>query len=161
VSAQRIDQHGSLTDQKVAHFVQHKDRLLLGGLDGNKTHRRPGHRFCDRLRIGSIRLAALHVRLHIGWRHQSNRVPQLGELSRPIMRGGTGFHTDKTRRQSGEKPQDIASGATACATAHCPLHQRREAGRRSSQGPNRSWLTCSMDGSVRWDVVINDLILAQ
>jgi hypothetical protein len=109
VSAQRIDQHGALTDQKVAHLVQHLYRLLLGGLNGNKTHRRPGRRFCDRLGVGGIRLSALHVWLHIGWRHRSNRVPQLGELSRPVMRGAAGFHTDKTGRQSGENPQDIAS----------------------------------------------------
>ena len=109
VSAQRIDQHGSLTDQKVAHLVQHQYRLSFIRLHGNKAHRRSGHCLGDGLCVGSIGLAALHIRLHIGRRHQSNRVPQLGEFSRPIMRGGAGFHADKTRRQPAEKPQDIAA----------------------------------------------------
>src|SRR5882672_12741495 len=109
VSTQRIDEHGSLTNQKVAHLVQHQRCLLVSGLDGNKAHRRPGHRFSDCLGIGDIGLAALHVWFDIGRRHQSNRVPQLGEFTSPVMSGSAGLHSDKAARQSAEKPQDIAA----------------------------------------------------
>jgi hypothetical protein len=59
VPAQRIDQHRSLANQKIAHLVQHQHGLLLGGLDSNKAHRRPGHRFRDGLDIGGVGLPRL------------------------------------------------------------------------------------------------------
>jgi hypothetical protein len=109
MTAQRIDQHRSLADQKVAHFVQHQNGLLVDGLDGDKTHRRPSYRLCDRLGIGGIGLAALHVWLDISWRHQSNRVPQPGQFPSPMMRGSASLHADKAAWQRSKEPQHLSS----------------------------------------------------
>ena len=61
MSAQGIDQHRALPDQKTARSMQHQHRLLLGVLYRHEPHRRAGYGFADRFRIGGIVLVALDV----------------------------------------------------------------------------------------------------
>ena len=51
-----------------------KDRLLVGSLGLDEPHARARDGFADRLSITRIVLLPLHIRLHIGRRHQANRV---------------------------------------------------------------------------------------
>ena len=78
--------------------MRHEGRLLVDRLDGDEPHGRPGHRLADRGGIGGIVLAAPHVRLHVGWRHQPDRMAELDEFARPVMRRGAGLHADQARR---------------------------------------------------------------
>src|SRR5262249_55038674 len=55
----------------------------------------------------SIRLAALDIGLDVLRRHQLHGVPQLGNLTRPIMRTAAGLHADQTRRQLREERQHV------------------------------------------------------
>ena len=66
VSAQCIDQHCALPDQKTARPMQHQYGLLFGVLHWHKPHRGPRYGLADRLRIGRIVLVALDVGLHVG-----------------------------------------------------------------------------------------------
>src|SRR5207302_183494 len=40
--------------------------------------------------------------VHVSWRHQSNRVPQLSQFPGPMMRGTASLHADQARRQRSE-----------------------------------------------------------
>lgn len=44
VSAQRVDQHGSLSHQQIANPLRHRHRPVLGSLTGTAAHAGPGHR---------------------------------------------------------------------------------------------------------------------
>ena len=103
MSAQGVDQHGPLPDQQVAHLVQHEHGLLADRLDREEAHGRPRHGFRDGLCIGGIGLPALDVRPHVGGRHQSDRMAELGQLARRA----TGFHADQAGRELGEERQDL------------------------------------------------------
>jgi hypothetical protein len=61
VTAQGIDQHGSLPHEQVAGAVEHQHRLLLRALDSHIAHGRAGHGLADPLRIKSIDFAALDI----------------------------------------------------------------------------------------------------
>src|SRR3546814_15720256 len=65
----------------------------------------PRHRLADRLGIGSVILAALHVRPYILRRHQPNIVPQRDQLPGPVMRVAAGLDADQTSRQLREERQ--------------------------------------------------------
>jgi len=102
VSAQGVDQHRALPNQKAARPMQHQHRLLLGVLYRHKPHRRPRYRFTDRFRIGGIVFVALDVGLHIGRRHQLHPMSECDQLTSPIMRCRAGFHADQTRLERPE-----------------------------------------------------------
>src|SRR6478736_5198437 len=89
--------------------MQHQLALLLGRLNPYKTHGRASHRLTDCLRVGGIVLIALDVGLHILRRHQADLVAQLRQLTRPIVRRGTGLHADDARRQSFEERHNLAA----------------------------------------------------
>jgi hypothetical protein len=61
------------------------NRLGFNGLDRDGVDVLVVIRLQERLRIGAIRLAAAHIAVHIVSRQQSNRVPELLQLSRPVM----------------------------------------------------------------------------
>jgi hypothetical protein len=107
MAAQRIDQHGTLPDHKIAGFVQHQHGLLSLRLHRNEAHRRPRYRLHDRLRIGGVGLAPLHVSLHVCRRHQPDLVTQCHQLARPMMRRGASLHANQTRRQRGEEGEHL------------------------------------------------------
>jgi hypothetical protein len=51
------------------------------GLSLNEPHGRPPHRLANRLRVRGIVLLSFDVRLHVGWRHQPNRVAKRFEFA--------------------------------------------------------------------------------
>ena len=106
---QGIDQLGALAHQQIAHSMLHQPALLLGRLDRDEPHGRAPDRFADRLGVGGIVLVALDVGLYILRRHQPNLMPELRQLTRPIMCRGAGFHADKARRQSFEELYQLAA----------------------------------------------------
>src|SRR5215472_6990490 len=82
-------------------------RLLLLGLDRNEAHARSLHSFTDGLGIRRIVLLPLDEWLDVGWRHQSNGMTQLADLSCPVVRAGTGFHRDDAGRLCREKGNEL------------------------------------------------------
>src|SRR5271165_5000847 len=95
-----IDQLGALAHQQVAYAMLHQSTLLLRRLDRNEPNGWTPHCLADSLGVGGIVFVALDVSLYILRRHQPNLVAELRQLTCPIMRRGTGFHTDKARRHS-------------------------------------------------------------
>ena len=85
--------------------MQDQDTLLLLAFDRHKAHRGPGHCLADGLRVSSVVLLSLYIRLHVSGRHQLHPMPQSHDRSRPIMRCCTCLHSDKTRAQALEKFQ--------------------------------------------------------
>src|SRR5258708_19736282 len=106
---QCIDQLGALAHQQIACSMQHQLALLLGRLNPYETHGWAPHRLTDCLRVGGIVLIALDVGLHILRWHQTDLVAQLRQLTRPMMRRGTGLHADEARRQSFEESYNLAA----------------------------------------------------
>lgn len=72
---------------------------MLGGLDLDKAHVWRRHCLADCLGIGSIILLPLDIGLYISGRHQPHAVPQLLELSPPMVGSSTGFHSHKAPRR--------------------------------------------------------------
>ena len=106
---QGIDQLGPLAHQQIACSMLHQLTLLLGRLDRYEPHGWTPHRLADRLGVGGIVLVALDVGLHILRRHQTNLMPELRQLARPIMRRGASLHADQARRQSFEERYHLAA----------------------------------------------------
>ena len=107
MAAQRIDHHRALTDQQLTGPVQHQNRLLLGAFRRCKAHRRTRHCLTDRFRIRCVVLIRFDEETNVLRRNQLNFVPECLQLPSPIVRRGTGFHTDKTGWQSGEERQHL------------------------------------------------------
>ncbi|VIO74458.1 hypothetical protein CI1B_52310 [Bradyrhizobium ivorense] len=100
---QRVRGHRPLPNQQRAGAVNRQRRLLRDALHRHKAHRRPAHRLADRLRVPAIVLVALHIRLHIGRRHQLDFVAVLPDHPCPMMRAATGLHAHQARRQLRKK----------------------------------------------------------
>jgi hypothetical protein len=83
--------------------MQDQNRLALHALHRHEPHRRPPHRFAHPFGIAPIVLVALHVRLHIGRRHQPSLVPELLNNPTPVMRATARLHPHHARRQLGKK----------------------------------------------------------
>src|SRR2546426_7899555 len=107
MGADRIDHRGLLADEEMARPMEHQAALLLGRLGLDEPHVCPGDRLADSLGVGSIVLLPLDVRLHVGRRHQTHRMPQRFELARPMMRRSTGFDADEARRQPLKEWQNV------------------------------------------------------
>src|SRR5579863_4459005 len=86
MSADGIDHRRLLADEQVPSSVQRQATLLLWRLGCDEPHVWPGDRFADRLGVGGIVLVSLHIRLHIGRRHQAYGVAERLQLARPMMR---------------------------------------------------------------------------
>src|SRR5215813_3201169 len=97
VPAQSVDALGALPYQEITGSEHDTVRLLLFALDRNKAHGWPLGRFTDGLCIGGIVLLPLDERLDVGRRDQAHMMAQLTDLTRPVVRAGTGFHRDDTR----------------------------------------------------------------
>lgn len=61
------------------------------------------------LRQAQDRLVALDAGLHKPRRDQPDLMPELRQLTRPVVRPGAGLHPDPARRQVGEKFQHLAA----------------------------------------------------
>jgi hypothetical protein len=72
--ADGIDQRYLLLHEEVPGTVQHQDRLLVGSLGLDEPHARARDGLADRLSIARIVFLPLHIRLHIGRRHEANCV---------------------------------------------------------------------------------------
>src|SRR5215472_17594931 len=119
VPTKSVDALGALTHQQITGSKHDAVRLLLFGLDRNKAHARPLGCFTDRLCIGGIVLLPLDERLDVGRRDQPHTMAQLSNLTRPVVRTGTGFHRDDApglRCQKTEKPH----ANNALAKEHMP-----------------------------------------
>src|SRR4030081_2693505 len=76
-----IDDAGALADQSLAHTVQRLQVELIRGLRRHELHRRPLHRFGNRLRIPEVVLLSLRIGAYILRRHQPGVVAELLQLT--------------------------------------------------------------------------------
>ena len=83
--------------------------LLLWRLGRDEPHVWPGDRRADRFGVSGIVLVPLHIRLHIGRRHQAYGVAKRLEFARPMVRRGAGFNTNQARGQLLEECQNVAT----------------------------------------------------
>jgi hypothetical protein len=88
--------------------MQCQATLLLGRLGRDESHVRPGNCLADRLGINGIILVPLHIRLHVGRRHQAHGVAKRLELARPMMRRGASLDTNQAGRQPLEECNHVA-----------------------------------------------------
>ncbi len=100
VSTDRMQEHGALFDQESPGAVQHRGRLLLGRFDRHEAHGRARHGLADCFRIRGIVLLPLHVRFHIGRRHEPDLMAESSELAGPVVGGRARLHTDQAGRQA-------------------------------------------------------------
>src|SRR5215471_17687627 len=121
MSADRINHCGLLADEEMARAMEHQTTLLVSSLGRHEPHIWPGDRFADGLRVGGIVLLPLDVRLHVGRRHQTHRVPQLLEFPRPMMRRSTSLHADKAWWQLAEEGHNLTA-LQLTADDHVALH---------------------------------------
>ena len=91
----RVGKLGELADEQIPRSVAHQHRPLHLGLDRHEAHRGLGHSSADRLCIRSIGLAPLDEGLDVRGRDQPHLMAELCQLTRSIMRPGTGFHPNQ------------------------------------------------------------------
>ena len=70
-----------LANDEMPRAMEHQGVLLLQCFDLDEPHRRPPYRLADCLGVRGIVLLSLDVRLHVGRRHQPDRVAQPFELT--------------------------------------------------------------------------------
>jgi hypothetical protein len=106
-ATQLVFEHCALLDQQIAHPVDPGQRLLLIRLDRDKAHRRTAHRLADRCRVRRIVLVAPHIGLGVSRRDQSHLVPQLLQLTPPVMGRRARLNPDQARRLLGKPCQHL------------------------------------------------------
>src|SRR5215813_11583268 len=119
VTAKSVDTLGALPHQEIAGSEHDAVRLLLFGLDRNKAHGWPLGRFTGGLCIGRIVLLPLDERLDVGRRDQAHMMAQLTDLTRPVVRAGTGFHRDDARGLRCQETEKLHA-SDALAKEHMP-----------------------------------------
>jgi hypothetical protein len=82
---------------------------LRKGLDSDEVHRRPLHRFRDRLGIAVVVLVALEERLDVLRRDQADVVSERLNLAGDVMRATAGFKPDKAAWKVGEPARELAA----------------------------------------------------
>ena len=113
VGADRVDHRGLLADEQMPRTVEHQTGSAGQPSSSGRTAWSASHRLANRLGIGGIVLLAFHIRLHVGWRHQSNRVTECLQLARPVVRRGARFDADHARRKLLEERQDWRASTAA------------------------------------------------
>jgi hypothetical protein len=108
-----VDDLRLLAHQKLPCLAHHQKRLRVLALHRSKPHGRARHGFADFLSIGSISLPALHIALHVCGLHEPRMMAEFGQFVRPVMRAGTGFHTDQAGGQALEELQHLAAPSLA------------------------------------------------
>src|SRR5215470_2299743 len=119
VPAKSVHALGALTHQEVPDSKHDAVRLLLFGLDRHEAHARPLCRFTDGLCIGGIVLLPLDERLDVGRRDQAHLMAQLADLTRPVVRAGTGFHCNDAPRLCCQETEKLHA-SDALAKEHMP-----------------------------------------
>ncbi|SEH87100.1 hypothetical protein SAMN05216228_1010162 [Rhizobium tibeticum] len=104
-----IDKLCSLTDKEVPRAEEHGAGLLGFSLRNDKPHRRPGRRFNDRFCVGRIILLPFDKGLNVSRRDQANIVAKFADLTRPVMRCGTGLYRDRAFGQFRKEGDDLAA----------------------------------------------------
>ena len=82
---------------------------LIGRLRRHELHRRPLHRFGDRLRIAEVVLLSLRIGTHVLRRHQPGVVAKPLQLPTEMMCADAGLHADQARRHIGEPRLDLVT----------------------------------------------------
>jgi hypothetical protein len=145
VRSDRVHHLGALANKEIPRLVVQKCRLSFGRLHGHKPHGRSGDRFADRLGIGRIGLATLHV----GRRHDPHLVSKFSQLARPVMRASAGFQTDEARLQTLEKVEDLVPPKLALqgrrAVRINAMHLKHRLGKIEADGERlfHGWLLSS------------------
>src|SRR6201995_1239602 len=119
VPAKSVDALSALPHQEIASSEHDAVRLLLFGLDRNEAHVWPLRRFTDGLCIGGIVLLSLDEWLDVGRRDQADMMAQFSDLTRPVVRAGTGFHRDDAPGLRCEKTEKLCA-CDALAEQHMP-----------------------------------------
>lgn len=114
----------TLADQYVASPEDHRGGLFGLTLHGHEAHGRTLRGLTDRFGIGRIVLLPLDEGLHVGRRDQLHCVAELADLPAPVMRAGTGLHSDDARGLSGEEGQHLFA-------PQLPAEDRRTGGIRA------------------------------
>jgi hypothetical protein len=96
VTPDPIDQLGSLTQQHLAHAVQHKYFLLLLLLYRNEAHGRSRHGLANCFRVRSVILVGFDVGPNILCRQQPYIMAKPTECPSPMMAARAGFQTNLT-----------------------------------------------------------------
>jgi hypothetical protein len=86
MSPDHIDHCGLLANEQMARAMERQAALLLGRLRGDEPHICPGNCFANRLCVCGIVLLPFDVGLNVSRRHQSHRVAERLELTRPMVR---------------------------------------------------------------------------
>src|SRR5499433_2571010 len=115
--ADRIRQHGSLTNQKPPAAMQHQAGLLLFRLRRDKPHRRSRDRLADCGSVVGIVFAALQIGFYVARRQQPHRVTESLKSAAPVMCGRTCLNADEAGRHCCEELKQLRS-ADAFADHH-------------------------------------------
>ena len=94
--AQGIDDLGPLPHQEIARPEDESGGLGLLAFGSHEAHGRALGGLADRLGICGIVLLPLDERLDVRRRDQPDRMPEHGNLARPIMGAAAGLHRDRT-----------------------------------------------------------------
>src|ERR1700730_5731567 len=86
--------------------------LLLYVLNRYEAHRRPGYRLADRSGVVGIILVAFAIGYDELRAHQLNRVAELLDLARPVVRRAARFHPHQARLQLHQKPEQVLARDT-------------------------------------------------
>jgi hypothetical protein len=76
-------------------------------LDRDKPHGRTSCRFADRLGIRRIILLPLHEGLHVGRSDQPHRMPEVADLTPPVVTAGARLHRNGARRKRRKEWQQL------------------------------------------------------
>ena len=104
-----VRQRRAFRHQQFAGTVDRQHGLLRFALHRNKPGPGTRDRFTDRCGIILVILLPPPIGLDHRHRHQPYLVPQLLQLSRPVVRPTTGFQSDETRRQLGKIEEHFAA----------------------------------------------------
>ena len=102
--------------------MQCLDVLLLHALDRDEPHRWTAGRLDDRLGIVAVVLVSLHERRD-ELRADELHLDAAGlQLSRPVMRRGTGFHDDEPRLQADDRLHEARTADLRAVHDHAAAH---------------------------------------
>ena len=109
-TSQLIDQASVLSDAASAETMHEKDSLLVFGLDRDEAHVWSAGRLADGDGVVEVVLScptALAIWGDEAWIDDACVVAEAGELARPVVGAGAGFHGDQSRWCIGEELEKL------------------------------------------------------
>src|SRR5690606_33690819 len=109
-ASQLIDQASVLSDAAAAETMHEKDSLLVFGLDRDEAHVWSAGRLADGDGVVEVVLScptALAIWGDEAWIDDACVVAEAGELARPVVGAGAGFHGDQSRWCIGEELEKL------------------------------------------------------